>query len=82
MNQWGKKGGRQVIWQRTPITKFLPYVFFHVNRLESDFSSSEAHLQSFKAIRGSYLGPELYIFDKIFEFFLMTQSLEGTGIFI
>ncbi len=42
----------------------------------------KAHLQSFKTSRGSNLGPELYIFDKIFEFFLMTKSLEGTGIFI
>ncbi len=38
-------------------------------------SSSEAHIQSSKTSRGYYLDPEFYIFDKIFEFYLMTQSL-------
>ncbi len=75
MNQWGNKEGRQVVWQRTPIHWIYPKSF-HLNRLESgmDASSSEAHLQSSKTGRGSYSDPELYIFVKIFEFYLVTQS--------
>jgi hypothetical protein len=47
---------------------------FHLKRLESgkDGSSSKAHLQSSKISRGSNLDPELYIFDKIFEIYLVT----------
>ncbi len=43
----------------------------NLNRFESDKddSSSEAHLQSSKTSRGSYLDPELYMF------YLVTQSL-------
>ncbi len=74
MDQWGNKEGRQVIWQRTQIYRISPMF----SRLESgkDDSSSEAHLQSYKKTsRGSYLDPELYIFVKLFEFYLGTQSL-------
>jgi hypothetical protein len=39
--------------------------------------SSEAHFQSSKTCRGSYLETELYIFVKIFEFYLVTKSLSG-----
>ncbi len=37
--------------------------------------SSEAHLQSKKTSRGSYLEKEFSIFVKIFEFYLVIQSL-------
>ncbi len=37
----------------------------------NDESSPEAHLQSSKTSRGSYLDPELSIFVKIFEFYLV-----------
>jgi hypothetical protein len=72
----GLQGGRQVIWQRTPIHRISPMCLY-LNRLESgnDDSSSEAHLQSSKTSRGSYLDPKLYTFVKIFEFYLVTQSL-------
>jgi hypothetical protein len=63
MNQWGKKEGRKVIWQRILIHRIYP-ICFHLNRLESskDDSSSEAQLQSSKTSRGSYFDPEFYIF--------------------
>jgi hypothetical protein len=40
-----------------------------------DDSSSEAYLQGSKTSRGSYLDPAISIFVKIFEFYLVTQSL-------
>ncbi len=45
MSQWGKKEGRQVIWQRIPIHRIYP-ICFHLKRLESSKgdSSSEAQL--------------------------------------
>jgi hypothetical protein len=76
MNQWGDKEGRQVIWQRTPIHRISP-ICFHLNLTENskDDSSSEAHLKSSKTSRGSYLNLELYILVKIFELYLVAQSL-------
>jgi hypothetical protein len=58
MKQWGNKEGHQVIWQRTPKHRISP-LCFHLNRLENgkDDISSEAHLQSSKTSRGSYLDP-------------------------
>ncbi len=52
---------------------------FHLNRVESgkDDSSLEAHLQSLKTSRGSYLDKENYPFLAKFEFYLGTQSLEA-----
>jgi hypothetical protein len=63
MNQWAKKEGRKVIWQRIPMHRIYP-ICFYLNRLESGKggSSSEAQLQSSKTSRGSYFDPELYIF--------------------
>ncbi len=76
MDQWGNKEGRQVIWRRTPVHKISP-ICFQLNGLENgqNDSSSEAHLQSSKTSVGSYLDPELYFFVKIFEFYLVTQSM-------
>ncbi len=62
--------------QRTPIQR-NSQICFHLNRVESgkDDSLSEAHFQSSKTIRGSFLDSELYIFINIFEYYLVTQSL-------
>ncbi len=40
-----------------------------------DDSSSEAHIQSLETIRGYYLDLELSNFVKLFEFYLVTESL-------
>jgi hypothetical protein len=59
----GNKEGRQVIW-RANSKNIIPPSMFHLNRVESgkDDRSSEAHLQSSKNSRGSYLDQELSIF--------------------
>jgi hypothetical protein len=81
MNQRGYKDGRQVILQRSLICRiykkeFIPYVFaLTAVKWQSD-SSSEAHLHSSKTSKGAYLDKEVYIFVKIFEFYLVTQSLQ------
>ncbi len=77
MNQWINKEGRQVVWQGTPKHRISPICVTLAQRLESckDDSTSEAHLQSSKTSRGSYKDPELYIFVKMFQFYLVTQSL-------
>ncbi len=70
MNQSGNNEGRQVMWQWTPIHRM-----FSLNSLESgkDDSSLEAHIQSSKTSKGFYLDPALYIFVKMFEFYLWTS---------
>jgi hypothetical protein len=42
---------------------------------DSSSSTSEAHLKSWKTIRGPYLDLEVSIFVKIFEFFHVAQFL-------
>jgi hypothetical protein len=73
----GNKKGRKVIWQPTPIN-IISQICFQVNRRKrgKDDSSSEAHLQSSKTSRGSYLEGDFSIFDKIFKFYLVTQPFK------
>jgi hypothetical protein len=52
--------------------------YFSINSVENSKKNSEleAHLKSSKTVRDSYLVDlEIYIFVKIFEFFLVTQSI-------
>ncbi len=72
MTEWGNKEGRQVIWQQSPIHR-ISLICVHLYCLES---GKEAHLQSSKTNRGSYLDPELNIFVKIFEFYLVTHPFK------
>jgi hypothetical protein len=54
-----------------------PPIGFHLNRVGNGIDDilSEEHLKIRKLEKNSYLLLELVIFVKIFEFFLMTQSL-------
>jgi hypothetical protein len=61
----------QVSWQRTAVNKISP-MCFHLKRGEDD-RSSEASLQV--KLDGFLLRPRIILFVKIFEFYLVTQSL-------
>jgi hypothetical protein len=71
----GYKEGRQVIWQRTPIHRIsaIP-ICFHLKKWQRQQLIRGSSSKS-ETARGSYLGPELYNFVKIFEFYLVAQSL-------
>jgi hypothetical protein len=58
--------------------KLICRIYFHLNFWGSrkDDNSAQAHFESSKtSSRGSYLDPKLSIIVKIFEFYLVTQSL-------
>jgi hypothetical protein len=65
----GKKEGRKVIWQRTPV-KIISLLCFYLHHVVNgkDDNSSEAHLYNSTPSRGSYLGCELCFFSKYFNF--------------
>ncbi len=80
-NQWfnqctnGIQGGPQVIWQRTPIQRISAIPLrFHLKKWQRQQLIRDSSSKS-ETARGSYLGPELYNFVEIFEFYLVAQSL-------
>jgi hypothetical protein len=65
-------------YNKGSIRKFFIFtICFHLNREENDdyVSSSEEHIKNRKTSRGLNFDPGLSNFVKIFEFYLMTQSL-------
>jgi hypothetical protein len=54
---------------------------FHLNRWKNGncSGSSEKHFRNSKTSRGSWLDLGLLFFVKIFEFYLVTQSLSESG---
>ena len=66
-----------MVIKKKSLTSFISPKCFLLNRWENgdDDRASEKHLRNSKTSRGSYLDLELCIFVKIFEIYLVTQSL-------
>ncbi len=66
-----------MVLKKSPISIIYPkcFQFNRVENGEKNCCSSEPHLKSLKTSGGSYLDLEVFTFVKIFEFYLVTQSL-------